>query len=78
MVGDRLEIDIPFGKHGGLSTLFVLTGTFVRSCESGTWIFSQTGLLHLGSSKEADLETADVHSTPTFVLESLGRFADLE
>ena len=26
MVGDRLDTDIAFGKHGGISTLLVLTG----------------------------------------------------
>ena len=26
MIGDRLDTDIAFGKHGGISTLLVLTG----------------------------------------------------
>ena len=31
MVGDRLDTDIAFGKHGGISTLLVLTGVTKRA-----------------------------------------------
>ena len=32
MVGDRLNTDIEFGKAGGLATLLVLTGAWLRVC----------------------------------------------
>ncbi len=58
MVGDRLDTDIAFGRHGGLATLLVLTGVTkeaeVEGRVSGT------------------IPAASDHPLPDYVIGSLG------
>ena len=74
MIGDRLDTDILFGKHGGVSTLLVLTGTYsvpVLSSKSDRELAP-------GVTKESDISgPAPSPIVPDYILQSLGDIAVL-
>ena len=70
MVGDRLDTDILFGKHGNVSTLLVLTGSSIFS--SLCMCYNESS----GVTAESEITGPDASPIiPDFVIKSLG---DLE
>ena len=72
MVGDRLNTDILFGQNGGLTTLLVLTGSFMIPRIRATLI----SVLRLGITHEDELSSSPI--VPNYVTQALGDFRIVE
>ena len=73
MVGDRLNTDILFGQNGGLTTLLVLTGSFMLPRIRDTLILL---VLRLGITHEEELSSSPI--VPNYVTQALGDFRIVE
>ena len=75
MIGDRLNTDILFGKQGLISTLLVLTGTFLVFASQSRCLLCQL----LGITKEEEVFGANASPIiPDYVASSIGDFRALE
>jgi len=71
MVGDRLNTDILFGINGGLATLLVMTGIYVKS----NFYFQVIRALSSGITTETDITGPNASPiVPKFITESIGDF----
>ena len=76
MVGDRLNTDILFGQNGGLTTLLVLTGSYI---DFMTQVYTDLSALQLGITTEDEITGPNPSPiVPDFVTQTLGDFRIVE